>query len=401
VTDSSGWWGDWRLVLTAVLSVLGAGIVTVVVRDVDPATADTVLTAAADAEVVVDGRHVTATEGMVVPAGASVLTGDAGSATLETADREVYLGAATTVGVVDGVRQSLERGLVMIDGRDAAPLALETPAGTVAVAAGALARVDNEVSLRLGVFEGIARMTALGRRATTEVPALHQLRTPYGGLPGAPTALALRGDRWEQLLVADLLAADTDLNGLAKGLENAKGDMVVNAASRQVRDVVSVVPTTPGEKALATAVAEAAPDVAPQEAAAQVVTARREGGSWGVVAALVEARVTEVSAVLDRILEPAVAPPLQAGPQPPLDGLLTPRPGSTGGGSSRGPGGNTNGIGSPRPSPTRTPTPTPTSVTPSPPTTAVDDVVTAVQKLVSPSPSPVASGRSGGIWPFP
>jgi len=396
VTDSSGWWGDWRLVLTAVLTVLSAGLVTLVVRDVDPATADTVVASAVQAEVVVDGRHVPATDGMVVPAGASVLTGDAGAATLETAEREVYLGAATTVLVTDGVQQSLERGLVMVDSRDGAQLDLTTPAGSIAVARGALARVENEISLRLAVFEGAATMKARGRVATARVQALHQLRVPYGGLPGAPTALALKGDKWEQLLVADLVAADADLNGLARGLDNDKGRTVLAAAPVALRTAVTTT-TTQGEQALAVAVAQAADEQSPAEALATVQTSRREGGSWGVVAALVEARVSDVSALLDAVLEPATQPPLVTGPEPDLNGLLTPRPGVSGGLPS--PDGGSSPTG--RPTPTRSPSPSPSGSTSPSPTTAVDDVITTVQNLVSPSPSAAASTKSGGILPFP
>ena len=52
-----------------------------------------------------------------------------------------------------------------------------------------------------------ASITAEGRRATTTVGALHQVRVPYGGVPEAPTALALTikngvYDTWEQRLAA-------------------------------------------------------------------------------------------------------------------------------------------------------------------------------------------------------
>jgi hypothetical protein len=397
VTDSSGWWGDWRVVLTAAASVLAAGVVTVVVRDVDPATADTVVTSAVQAEVVVNGRAIAATEGMTVPVGAQVRTGDSGAATLQTAGREVYLGSATTLDVTDGVSQSLERGLVMVDSRNAPQLSLTTPAGLVAVARDALSRVENEVSLRLAVFEGEARMTALGRTATTTVTALHQLRTPYGGLPGAPTALALKSDKWEQMLVADLVAADTDLNGLARGLDNGKGRTVFYSAPVAYRASFTNVTAVTGESALAVVVAQAAQDRSrPAETLSTVLTARREGGSWGVVAALVEARVSDVSSLLDAALEPGTVPPplVAGGPEPGINGLLTPRPGTSG--SSPTPGGNGSSSG-PRPTKSASPTPSP-SASPTG-TTAVNDVITTVQNLVSPSPQP--SAHSGGILPFP
>ena len=101
----------------------------------------------------------------------------------------------------------------------------------------------------------------------------------------------------------------------------------------------------------------------------------------GVVAALVRSRVTAVSAILDGVLSPDVTPaPVQAGPEPDLNGLLgtTPEPSSTSGGRSPRPTRTS-------PSPTRSPTTTPTTIAPTP----VNDLVTTIGGLLSGSPSPL------------
>lgn len=385
VTDSSGLRGNWLVVLAGAVAVLTAAFVTLVVRTGDPTTADTYLESSRDAAVVLaDGRLVEARDGMRVPSGATVRTGAAGAAHLSTAGRDVYLGALTTLIVLDGLRETLDRGQVMADSRNGPRLQLTTRAGLVTVAAESLARVENGPVLRLGVFTGSSRIEAVGRQASTTVPALYQVQAPYGGLPGAPTALALTDDAWEQRLAGALVGADRDLDALERGLAGADGLAVLSAAPVALREVP---PTSPdrGEQALSVAVAQAAQR---SSSAAQnlttIQTDRGQGGSWGVVAAIVQARVSAVSALLDGVLSPpGTVVPVLAGATPLLPGLFGPsqptsEPSPTGGPS-----------GSPVPSRSPSPRPTPTrTVSPSP--SAVDQVISTVTGLLA-TPSPSAT----------
>ena len=80
----------------------------------------------------------------------------------------------------------------MVDSRRGARLELDTQAGTV-TAPGRLA--DPHRARRRparGLYEGGATLAPRGRSTTATVPALHQVTSQYGGLPTAPTALALR-----------------------------------------------------------------------------------------------------------------------------------------------------------------------------------------------------------------
>jgi hypothetical protein len=402
----------WKVVLAAGVAVLTAASVTVAFRASDPAAADTFVTGAHNAAVQPPGGQAhSAVVGERVPAGATVLTGDGGSAELSTAGRDVYVGALSTVRIQDGVHQRLDRGLVMVDSRRGARLDLVTPAGEVRTPSGVLTRVEDAAQLRLAVYGGHAAFAAAGRSSTAVVPGLHQVQVPYGQLPGRVTALALTpGDPWEARLVADLVAADADLNHLAYSLDGNDGATVLNAAPAALRTT----PPPPGplrsETALSVALAQAARGDDPVTTLATVETSRREGGSWGVVAAIVGARVTGVSALLDGTLAPlpGAAGSVAAGVAPSLSGLLGSGGAGTGG-SVGGSGSGSDGTaprqptpsspsGAPSTAPAPLPSPTPTAV--------VDQLVTTVLSVVptpvpttSPAPAPAPSPTSSTLLP--
>lgn len=404
VTDVSGPLGDWRVVLTGCVAVLTAAVATVVVRAGDPATAETVLVDAVNAAVVLpDGRTVTADEGMVLPAGAQVRTGTCsegrpcGQAQLRTDDRDVYLGASSALTVTDGVRQSLAKGLAMVDGRRGPHLELTTRAGLLSVDDGALVRVElGSLLVRVGSFEGGARLAPAGRQATTDIPPLHQVRAPYVGLPGPATVLALTGDVWEERLARDLVEADRDLVRLASGLTGEPGRAVLTVAPAALRTATPQLAGDVGEAALSVAVAQAgrAGDSAAARLA-DVRAARGEGGSWGVVAALVEARVSAVSSVIDAWLQDPdeTEAPVDAVGRPSFEGVLggTPRP--TPGPTASGPR-ETDG---PRPTPSKTRSPSPGPTTSSPTPGPGDDLITTITGLLSPPPTPTPAASPSGI----
>jgi hypothetical protein len=384
VTDSSGVLRDWRVVLAGGVAVLVSSVITLVVRTGDPATADSYLSQVrAVAVELADGSLVQGHDGMRVPDGATVRTGAGGAAVIGTAGRTVFLGSLTTVRVSDGISQDLQRGQVMIDARNGPRLGLTTRAGLANVDDGSLVRVETGPVLRLGVFDGHSSLTAAGRQKTSEVPELYQLQAPYAGLPGSPTALALTDDLWEQRLAPDLVNADRDLNALANGLSGNDGKSVLDAAPVALRRGQSATADR-GEQALSVAIAQTSRRSTPLESTlAFVQRAREQGGSWGVVAALVDARVTAVSALLDTVLAPPgspTQPPLVASTQGPLfPGLLTPSPSTSDDDQQPTQGPTKN----PRPPKTQPPSRTPTAT----PTDPSSDLITTLTGLLSPSPS--------------
>jgi hypothetical protein len=393
----------WKVVLAGGLAVLSAAAATLAIRATDPASADTYLTGAHNAAVrTVDGDLHTAAAGERLARGATVLTGVGGSAQLATGGRTVYLGAGSTVRVLDGVHQQLQRGLVMVDSREGARLDLDTLAGKVATAAGALARVETAAQLRLAVYDGSAALTAAGRSATATVDRLHQVLTPYGQVAGRTTVLALTpDDPWEARLVADLVAADQDLTHLADSLGGGDGAALLTAAPAALRTV----PTPPvgparGETALAVALAQAARGGDATTALSTVQSGRREGGSWGVVAALVGARVTAVSALLDGALAPVPGgpggPTIIAGGLPSVPGLFGPTATPTvvpTTGPTTGP---IDG-----PTPTRPTTRPPTTPPSSPPPGLVEGLVDTVLGLLPPAPAPSPTPPAPPAAPTP
>ena len=367
----------------------------------DTASADTVLGRGADAVLVLaDGSTRDAVEGEKVPRGATVRAGRTG-ARLDTREREVHLGAATSVTVVDGARQVLREGFVLVDASSAPGVELQTAAAAVAASDDSLVRVDAGPLLRVGVLRGEdAEVRAAGRRTATDVPTYFQVQVPSGGLPGSPSPFVLTpGDRYEMELAAELVNADTDLNALAAQLDagGAAGPAVLAAlgATPQVQPVAA--DATPGaplsERALGYLIATAAQQGGPlPERYDEVRSLRTAGGSWGVVAAIVAAPVDRVSGALNALLDPGTVPTVAAEPLD-VSGLL-----GSGGATEPAPGqpAPPSGPSQEQPAPPDDdddrpqPTSSPTSPPPAPqddPVDVVQDVVDTVLDLVSPSPS--------------
>jgi hypothetical protein len=351
-----------------------------------------------------DGSTRAASSGTTVPKGATVTTGPGGSVSLVTAGRVVLLGSETAVSVYDGRRERLRKGLVMIDARKAGDLDLDAGAATVRTARGTLARVERGPLLRVASFRRGATVRATGRRAQVDVPQLKQVQVPFGGAPGQITALGLTRDRWEKRYALELVTSDLALDSLAKALD-------ANATSSSA--VVSAASFSPGavagerasERSLGLLVAGVGSGGSAQSRYERVRTYREEGGSWGVVAALVGADAARVSGALDALLAPT---------EPVL--AVEPGNGSIDVGGLLGVGGNPGASPAPGPSaasgssprPVRSPSPRPSS---SPSPDPVERVVTTVQSLlptplpslpalpVAPlaSPSPLLTVHVGGV----
>ncbi len=307
-------------------------------RDVT-AGVDTVLQRGPDAVLVMsDGRRRPAVQGETVPGGATVEAGRSG-AVLATADREVHLYPAASVTVLDGVRQVLTAGSVIVDASDAPGLDLDTAAAAVSTRDGALVRVDGGPLTRIGVLSTRgggsgtgADVRATGRRAATEVSEYYQVQVATGALPGATTPLLLTGDDYELALARDLVLADRTLNQIRRTLVGTavEGRAVLTALRSAVPDGAgspSSVPDT--ERALAFLVASSTSGGSQSERFARVSELRSAGGSWGVVAAIVGATVDAVGAQLARLLAPSAE--MLAVEQQPVDvaqalGLVPPPP---------------------------------------------------------------------------
>lgn len=352
------------------------------------ASADTVLSQAPGAVLAgADGHSRPAHDGMVVPHGTTVLSGPSG-AILTTLGRQTLIGGMSAVTVLDGAREALVRGQVLVNAQGAPGLSLEAGAATVDAARGSLVRVERAALLRVGQFRGSASVRAAGRRASTDLSALYQVQVPFGALPGVPTPLVLADDQWEQRFARDLVESDVALTALARGLDapGPDGATVAGLVPVSFSDSSPLQAGAPrSELALGFALA-AVGHVGGATAADRyraVRGYRDAGGSWGVVAALVAARTDNVSGVLDRLLAaPASTVALAGGP-----GQVSPAElGRLLGGGSRQPGPppppNPQPSGGPSASPRPQPSPAATS--------QVDQVVNAINSL-APTPAPSVS----------
>ncbi len=393
------------------VSVLIAGTlltaVAVAARQADTASADTVLRTAAGAVLVLpDGTRRPAVEGEQVPDGATVELPGPGQAVLRTREREVYLAQASSVRVVDGSHQELRSGTAFVDAAGAPGLDLRTDSAVVDVRGGALVRVESGAVPRVAVLRTDRRdavgadVRAAGRRAARPVPALYQVQVPRGGLPGRRAPLRLTpDDRYEEELVSDLVAADRYLNATGDVLQSSPAQVaVVRTALAQTS------PGVPADREGGIAFLVAAATDEGTSRLAEVRELRAQGGSWGVVAAIVGSGVDEVGARLDALIAPTVE-------------ALPVAPGSVDITQALGLGGDVpDGTGDPavvaprpsdappRPRPTSAPSPGRTpSPTPSPDVTqtvgsTVDTVVDTVLGLITPSspsstPAATASPR--------
>lgn len=414
-----------------VIAVLSSAVGVAALRT-DPAAAHTVLQRGAGAILTLsDGQRRLAVEGELVPSGATVLAGRSG-AVLSTTGREVHLYPAASVTVLDGLRQVLRAGSVVVDSSGALGLDLDTPAAAVAARDGALVRVDGGPLTRVGVLrtrndgEPGADVRATGRQAVTEVPEYYQVQVATGGLPGSNSPLLLTGDAYELALARDLVLADRMFNEIRRTLisDGTEGGIVLAALRTAVPDVGLVAAAAPDtERALGYLIATAHSGGSEAERFLRVRELRSAGGSWGVVAAIVGSTVDRMGARLDQLLAPAATVLAVAQQQPaPGDrmGLVLPVPTTTppalAGPPATGlrPPGATSGGGRPaapstRPSPTPSPAPpaadplrSPLPALPFTPPDPVTDVVDTLLEIVdleaprvpappAPAPSPTPS----------
>ena len=368
----------------------------------DTAEAATVLTVGRLVDVTLsDGTPVELADGDEVPRGATVTTKAGGAAQLTTRGREVLLGASTAVTVVDGARQELRRGLVLVDATDAPGVEVGTTAAAVRVAGDALTRLERgQAAVRVAVFRGDTDVRSAGRAGTRTVEELFQVQVPYGGLTGSTTPLVLTGDAWEQRYALDLVQDDRGLRALSAGLDASAddADAVLTTVPAGLRVVAATADpgAARGETLVSYLLATAAERGGERvdDRYATVRGYRRAGGSWGVVAALVDAGADGASSALDALLAPEgtlVAGP-DGDPVDPVDVLLppdtsapsaTPRPTQP-----------TTRPGDPSTPPTTPPTTTPPTADPDPVADLVDTVLSIIP---TPSATPLVPAVVGGV----
>ncbi|MCW2608348.1 MAG: hypothetical protein JWO60_3041, partial [Frankiales bacterium] len=288
--------------LVAGVAVAGAvvllGGLTATTRGVAAEHLETVVASAErGATVQLADRTVPAVEGSEVPDGATVAT-TGGTLVLRTGDRTTRLAPSTRLEVLDGARQRLVDGTALVDATRGPAGVVLTDAARVEVPEDALVRLEASPVLRVAAYRGAAAVHPAGRRSTTDVGRLHQVRVPQGALPGRVTPLALtEGDRWERTALRAVVDADRELTGLAADL--ASGGPVVEALPAALTSQTDD-PAVRGELGLALALAQDGGRVR-DDVFQALVEGRQLGGSWGVVARLAGATVEDATDYLSAL----------------------------------------------------------------------------------------------------
>ena len=354
-----------------------------------------------------DGAVTPGVEGLRVRPGDVVRTATDGRTELVTRSRVVYVGSQAGVQVVDGARQVLRSGAVVVDAQHGPGLDLNVASLTVSTPAGSAVRAERSVTVRVGTLAGTSRVSSsAGRRVT--VPALHQTMVGGDALPDSTTPLRLTDDAGEAGAVPDLVRDDRTLTGLARGIDSTGGSTtrVVNASW----DGPLTAPQGAGrsERLLPAVIASAGPRDAALALYRTAQRLRSAGGSWGVVARLVGVRASGVVAALAAFERSQPAGHVGS-VRSILAGFATNGPGGGGptvngpgggpGTGSSGNGGNNNGSndngGGGNPSPSPSPSPSGGVVG-----TVTDTVGTVLSILPSPSPTRT-TGDGSGLLPDP
>lgn len=348
------------------------------------------------AVVLPSGRTVNGWPGELLAQGAVVRTGPAGRAILDTGGRMVWLGANSTLRVVDGTQQSLRAGSVVIDARSGPPLRLQVSNWAISPAPGSAVRVVATFATRVGVLVGSARI--VGSVGSEQVFALHQLLATALALPsGDLPPLQLTDDRAEKSVAPGLVADDVYLRAealdidttpsFASGLERA-ARVAVQAA------FVRSAPQAASESVLPLLIAKAARGGGGLIARyRRALALRQAGGSWGVIAHLLGARALRTAGELQALLVVATT-------AHPLTALGVPGASRPGGAPTAGvsfaPSGSGASANSPSaaPSPggsTSAPAPAPSSPAPTPAsptsTSSAQQVLNTVSGLLPPLPA--------------
>ena len=331
-----------------------------------------------------DGSTVAAVNGLRLHRGDVVRTAAAGRAELHTRGRVVYEASDAAVQVLDGARQDLRHGAVVVDAQDGPGLSLSVAGLQVAAPDGAAVRAERSVTGRIAALAGdVGIDSATGRHL--QVPGLTQAVIGGDALPDstAGSPLRLTDDDGEARSVPVLVRDDLSLNALAAGIDSA-GASTAHVVTAAWHPTAGLEPLPPGlarsEQVLPVVIAA----VVRKDADAryqQAVALRRAGASWGVVAHRLHTGSAAVLAALQSF-QTGVATGQIGSVSAALDYLAgtaggrTPngRPGHSGHGTV---GGSSGPSGSPRPSPSGS-------------TDPVNQTIDKVLKLL-PSPLPTAT----------
>jgi hypothetical protein len=292
--------------LVAAAALVGATTVTGCSSSL--ASATTVLTGVVSTTVVhSDGTTALGVSGLRLRPGDLVRTGPGGRAELDTRTRHVYLGSDASLQVLDGENQQLRHGALVVDAQPGSGLNLRVAGLDVTAPDGSALRAERSVTTRLGALAGSSHVVSSTGRSL-ELPPLRQAVIGGDALPETTTPLRLTDDDGEAHAVPELVHDDEALNGLARGIDGT-GAATATVVTAAWHGPLSRTPSGVGrsERVLPVVIATAGPAADVTRRYHSAVALRRAGGSWGVVAHLLDvgaARVVEELALLEKTQKP-------------------------------------------------------------------------------------------------
>ncbi|HVT63889.1 MAG TPA: hypothetical protein VHD81_01905 [Mycobacteriales bacterium] len=358
------------------LAVMAAGVIVVATDDAAPvANAETVLGVVKDAKIISpSGSTRLAAAGDRLFRGDVIMTSPHGSAQVITRQRTTFLGGSGALVVVNGVRQQLRTGTVVVDALDGPALDLDLTGTLVKIPLGSAIEASRGPSTRVGALAGPAALTSsIGRRLA--LPALEQVVLSGDAVPGATTPLHLSDSAEEARVVPRLIADDIALKTLARGIDTT-GRSTARIVEASWTGVSQPVPNrvNRSERVLPVLIADSTHGGTAQQRYNNAVAWRAQGGSWGVVLHLLAGRAAQVESTLAALQKSGaapgrigtVAPPTVVAAGPPGPTAFHTPPVNPGGTKYPGSGSNP-------------PTSTPTT---SPPDTLLGGLVTTVQNVI-------------------
>lgn len=239
------------------------------------------------------------------------VVGTSGSATeLDTGGRVTTLARSSTLRLLGRSSYELGTGSLVVNHRHGPGVQVHAAAVTVDDVGRTAVRITRGFSVLVAVYDGDDARVAAGQRRS-RVPALHQVEVPGSALPNASDPLRLHDDVLDTAAAPDLVAVDRALAVRAGGLDGPGGQVVavslpavfhrlLPASSGPVPDA-STGPLS--EWVLPVGIASAARRGAPVGTYRDVRALRADGGSWGVLAALVGAPLDSVENAITAVVD--------------------------------------------------------------------------------------------------
>jgi hypothetical protein len=243
--------------------------------------------------------------GQRVPSNYVIRTAANGSAELITRGRVVYVGGnghAAAVAVTDGAHQQLRTGVAVVDAQHGPGVVLDVAGDSLSVPDGSAVEAMRSVYVTAGSLVGPSTLTNSSAR-TVMIPPLYQAVVSGDALPTRTTPLALSDSPAEAAVVPALVSADQRLRQLAAGIDNSGptlGRVVLTSWTRHDVTVPLPAGTPRSEQVLPIVIADATSGFKDaQDRYNRVLLWRSQGGSWGVVLAILNGSESTVAAAFD------------------------------------------------------------------------------------------------------